>query len=87
MRLTRIYTSAPLQAGARAGLAGQAARHATRVLRLRIGDSLALFNGDGWDYPGTIAHAGASRVEVALQDRVAESDGWDDYSLRYEFKV
>lgn len=71
MRLNRVYTPLPLQPGATAGLAGQAASHAMRVLRLRAGDALTLFNGDGWDYPGTITGTGGSRLEVALLDRVA----------------
>lgn len=71
MRLNRIYAPTPLRAGAGASLDGQAATHVTRVLRLRPGDSLTLFNGDGWDYPGTIAATAGTRVEVALLDRVA----------------
>jgi len=71
MRLNRLYTPRPLQPGATVSLTGQAAGHATRVLRLRAGDSLTLFNGDGWDYPGTIAGTSGPRVEVALLDRVA----------------
>lgn len=71
MRLIRIHTPEPLQPGATARLGGQAAAHVARVLRLRAGGAVTLFNGDGWDYPGTIAAIGAARVEVALQDRVA----------------
>lgn len=71
MRLNRLYTPLALQPGATAWLDGQAASHAARVLRLRAGAALTLFNGDGWDYPGTIASVADARVEVALQDRVA----------------
>lgn len=69
MRLNRIYTPGPLQAGATVRLDGQAASHVARVLRLRQGDALTLFNGDGWDYPGTVAAAGGVRLEVALLER------------------
>lgn len=71
MRLIRIHTPEPLQPGATASLGGQAASHVARVLRLRAGCAVTLFNGDGWDYPGTIAAIGAARIEVALQDRAA----------------
>ncbi len=71
MRLNRIYTPGPLQAGATVRLDGQAASHVARVLRLRQGDALTLFNGDGWDYPGTVAAAGGARLEVALLERAA----------------
>lgn len=71
MRLNRIYLAASLRAGAGARLDGQAAAHVTRVLRLRTGDALTLFNGDGWDYPGIVAATAGARVEVELLERVA----------------
>lgn len=69
MRLIRVYTDAPLAAGSRTTLAGPAASHVSRVLRLRTGDPVTLFNGDGWDYPGVVAALRGDCVEVDLRPR------------------
>ena len=69
MRLTRVHVDAALTAGARVTLAGAAAAHVRRVLRLEAGDALTLFNGDGADYPSRIAGFGRGAVEVAVEGR------------------
>jgi 16S rRNA (uracil1498-N3)-methyltransferase len=66
MRLTRVYLDAPLEAGARVILTGSAARHVTRVLRLRPGQALTLFNGRGGEYAATIEALHGERVAVAV---------------------
>jgi 16S rRNA (uracil1498-N3)-methyltransferase len=66
MRLTRVYLDAPLEAGARVSLTGSAARHVTRVLRLRPGEGLTLFNGGGGEYAATIEALHGERVAVAV---------------------
>ncbi len=66
MRLTRVHVDATLAVGARVSLAGSAAAHVRRVLRLGTGDSLTLFNGDGQDYPSRIAGSGRDTVEVEV---------------------
>jgi 16S rRNA (uracil1498-N3)-methyltransferase len=66
MRLTRVYVDATLATGARVALAGPAAAHVRRVLRLEAGDALTLFNGDGLDYPSRIASSGRDAVEVEV---------------------
>jgi 16S rRNA (uracil1498-N3)-methyltransferase len=64
MRQDRIYTPQPLRDGARVELEPNAVRHLAQVLRLRGGDPLVLFNGDGHDYPATLVQASA-RAAVA----------------------
>jgi 16S rRNA (uracil1498-N3)-methyltransferase len=66
MRLTRVYLDAPLEAGARVTLTGSAARHLTRVLRLRSGQAFTLFNGRGGEYAATIEALHGERVAVAV---------------------
>lgn len=44
--------------GSTVTLPDQAAHHATRVLRLRVGDAVTLFSGDGEEWLGMIAEAG-----------------------------
>ncbi|MEY3885859.1 MAG: hypothetical protein RIS87_1634, partial [Pseudomonadota bacterium] len=46
----RFYTNNPLALGVTMQLSESAAAHATRALRLNVGDSAIVFNGDGFDY-------------------------------------
>jgi len=46
----RFYSPFDLQLNANVKLNDDAAAHATRALRLNVGDSIHLFNGDGFDY-------------------------------------
>jgi len=66
MRLTRVYVDAPLASGMRVTLQGSAAGHLTRVLRLRVGEALTVFNGAGGEYAASIEHAHAGRVAIAI---------------------
>ena len=66
MRLTRVFIDAPLEPGTRVTLEGNAASHLTRVLRLRVGASLALFNGQGGEYSASIDKAHGGTVIVAV---------------------
>ncbi len=65
MRLTRVYVDAPVTAGKRLLLEGSAANHLARVLRLRAGDALTIFNGRGGEF--------AARVDAFQKDSVAVS--------------
>src|SRR6267143_269838 len=71
MRLTRVYVDAPLTAGTRITLAGGAASHVTRVLRLRVGEALTVFNGLGGEYAASIEQAHGGRVTVAIGEQRA----------------
>jgi 16S rRNA (uracil1498-N3)-methyltransferase len=76
VRLRRVYVDAPLKAGSRITLEGNAAHHVTRVLRLRVGEALTLFNGQGGEYAAGIdrAHDGTVTVSVdAFSDDERES--------------
>ena len=55
-----------------ATLAGDEARHATRVLRLRPGDAVELFDGCGMVATGTLDHVGRDEVSVRLGARRSE---------------
>ena len=56
--------SAELSVGVRIELPENAARHASRVLRLRAGDDLTLFDGQGGEYGARIITVGRDRVEA-----------------------
>jgi 16S rRNA (uracil1498-N3)-methyltransferase len=77
MRLTRVYVDAPLAAGRRVSLEGSAASHLIRVLRLKSGETLTLFNGQGGEHAATIAEARSGRltVEVGAASAVERESG------------
>ena len=76
MRPARFFVDPPLETGARIELPERAAHHAARVLRLRAGDPLTLFDGRGGEYAGTIANLAGDSLTVeihAWQDIERES--------------
>jgi 16S rRNA (uracil1498-N3)-methyltransferase len=54
MSLTRLYFNKPLSAGADLSLDTDQARYVGRVLRLRSGDSLSVFNGEDGEFHATL---------------------------------
>ncbi len=52
--MPRFHCAHPLAPGCQIELPPEAARHAVGALRLRTGDPLTLFNGDGAEYPGAL---------------------------------
>lgn len=55
MSRTRLFVSHPLSAGADVTLDAEKSRYLGRVLRLRSGDSLSVFNGDDGEFHATLA--------------------------------
>jgi 16S rRNA (uracil1498-N3)-methyltransferase len=64
-----LYVPGALQPGRSLALPPQQAHHAARVLRLKAGDAVTLFNGDGAEYAGIIGHAARERVTVEVASR------------------
>ena len=62
----RFYCPAPLAERQRVELPENAARHACKVLRLREGDGLVLFDGAGGEYASRIASVERNRVTADL---------------------
>lgn len=54
MRVPRIFVAQPLREEARVALPPRQSKHLVSVLRLRAGDRLILFNGDGREVPGRL---------------------------------
>jgi 16S rRNA (uracil1498-N3)-methyltransferase len=69
MRVTRIYVDAPLSVGQQIVLPEQAATHLMRVLRLRAGAALTLFNGQGGEYAAELLalERGTARAAILKQ--------------------
>jgi 16S rRNA (uracil1498-N3)-methyltransferase len=70
VRLTRLYVPGPLAPASEAELPESAAAHVARVLRLRPGDPLVLFDGSGADFHAEVTSIGGSRVRVRILERV-----------------
>jgi 16S rRNA (uracil1498-N3)-methyltransferase len=68
MRLTRVYVDAPVAAGKRLVVEGSAANHITRVLRLRNGDALTVFDGSGGEFGARIEEFRKDSVVVCVED-------------------
>jgi len=69
MRLTRVHVDVELQTGRRLTVEGSAGNHISRVLRLRVGDALTLFNGQGGEYAGSIDEIRRDTVVVSILER------------------
>jgi 16S rRNA (uracil1498-N3)-methyltransferase len=68
MRLTRVYVDAPVAAGRRLVVEGSAANHIARVLRLRSGDALTVFDGTGGEFGARIEELHKEAVVVAVEE-------------------
>ena len=64
--LTRLYFSGELQPGRKCLLPRSQARHAVRVLRLKAGEEVVLFNGDGAEYRAVIEKATGDGLVVQV---------------------
>lgn len=62
--MTRIHIPVPLTVGTSLDLPDEAARHVAQVLRMKVGEPLTLFNGNGGEYAATITAAGRREVTV-----------------------
>ena len=71
MRLIRVHAAQPLSAGAEVALPEAAAHHVARVLRLRPGAPLVLFDGSGADFRAEIVAVEGDRVRARVVERTA----------------
>lgn len=76
MALSRFYCADPLSPGAVCSLPEWVSRHAVRVLRMKVGSMLVLFDGRGGEYPSEIVRIQRDEVVVRVGqwvDREVES--------------
>lgn len=95
MRIPRIHTDQPLEPDSQARLDERSAHYLARVLRMRPGDPLVVFNGDGFDYAAEVLDprcrdlavsarvpaAPESPLHITLVQAVGKGDRMD-YSLQ-----
>lgn len=73
MRTNRVHTDQPLAAHTTVELGKEAARHLVTVLRLKPGQPVCLFNGQGGEYTGEIVTATPKSVRVHITEYTAEN--------------
>jgi 16S rRNA (uracil1498-N3)-methyltransferase len=69
MEENRFYHSKNLELKHVVELIAQTHIHATKVLRLKVGDQFALFNGDGYDYVAKVIELSKHKTSVEIIDR------------------
>lgn len=67
MREIRLFVDSPLIPGQTLPLPREACGHALRVLRLKAGDTVTLFNGNGQEYHATLASADPRAASVHVE--------------------
>ncbi len=75
MRTIRVFSDQRLQEGGTVTLGEREYHHSIKVLRLRTGDAITLFNGDGFDYLAvlTVLKREASALIQSKREGVKES--------------
>lgn len=66
MRSTRVYTGQPLATGTEVTLDATASRHLATVLRLKPGDPVTLFNGEGGEYAAVLKLCSSKQVVASV---------------------
>jgi 16S rRNA (uracil1498-N3)-methyltransferase len=66
--MARFYVSQPRVEEGRMKVEGDEVRHIRRVLRLRAGDEIVVFDGSGKEYEGIIVEEGPSSVVIRIQN-------------------
>jgi len=80
----RFHVNAPLVAGEPVELAGEELHHAARVVRLKVGEIVELFDGRGSQVEGRVTRADRDRVTI---DVLAASATARDSAIELELAV
>lgn len=73
MRIPRIYHPETIHQLGELSLSEDAAGHIGRVLRMKEGQEVLLFDGSGAEFPAVISGVSKKSVEVELKERVERS--------------
>jgi 16S rRNA (uracil1498-N3)-methyltransferase len=73
MRLNRILCEGPLATGAEIRLPAASAHHVAKVLRMRPGAALGVFDGAGNEYAAQIVRIEGNAVTARLGDRIVSA--------------
>jgi 16S rRNA (uracil1498-N3)-methyltransferase len=70
VRISRIFTAQDLNPDSSLLLEEKSSHYLTRVLKLRAGDPLVVFNGDGFDYAAEISSINRKLVELSVSAKL-----------------
>ncbi|WED22211.1 16S rRNA (uracil(1498)-N(3))-methyltransferase [Vibrio sp. JC009] len=73
MRIPRIYHPEPITQLGLLALSDDAAGHIGRVLRMKTGQEVLLFDGSNAEFPAVISEVGKKSVQVEIKERVERS--------------
>ena len=70
MALTRLFVRDNILSGAELALDGEQARYVGRVLRLRAGDHLTVFNGNDGEFAARVLHISKNAAAVLVDAHI-----------------
>lgn len=70
MALTRLFVAETLEPGQPLQLHSEQARYVGRVLRLRAGENVSVFNGQGGEYAATLQSIGKSTAMLLVGEQI-----------------
>jgi 16S rRNA (uracil1498-N3)-methyltransferase len=73
MSKTRLFVDEPIKVGTNIELRGDQARYVGRVLRMRPGDALTLFNGEGAEYRASIETFSKDLITTVIEEETSRS--------------
>ena len=73
MSTSRLFSPIQLRANAELSFGSEQARYVGRVLRLRSGDALTVFDGSGGEYPATIGTVTKQELSLSIGEHVTRS--------------
>jgi len=71
MRQTRLYLEGEYDSGSELEIDAERTHYLSRVLRLRVGDTIVVFNGKGAQFSASITGLQRSRAMLAVHDALA----------------
>lgn len=73
MSTSRLFSPIQLRANAELSFGSEQARYVGRVLRLRPGDALTVFDGNGGEYPATIGTITKQELNLSVGEHISRS--------------
>lgn len=73
MSTSRLFSPIQLRANAELSFGSEQARYVGRVLRLRPGDTLTVFDGSGGEYPATIGTITKQELNLSVGEHISRS--------------
>ncbi len=71
MARTRLFVSDKLSTGLQLQLSGEQAHYISRALRLRVGDTITVFNGDDGEFSASVVTISRNSVVVQIDSHIA----------------